>query len=905
MGNNGLLAGGLVEELARRSGTNMLGGGTTITGLHNGIVSYLTAHHLRQGYVITKVNKPEFWWVAEEVERSEDVILLLGFYAMSGLGAYERIGGHYVALSGVDKQGGFVALSDPYWDRIEDKLPPREFQRYPRWSGRTGSDGDAPLGPTKLLPTYTHVITHSGVYTLHNDAANVSHDVYRVISTDSPGGTWGPEGYVNMTDEITNFFGLNGPTTIPLLPDVPVQTKVEWALVISPVADLGVTKSVVPAVVAPGGWVTFTIAYTNYGNLAEDVVITDLIPSRLIHPHVVGTWNNYGGIIITHDTFTWTVGDVPLMGRGIITVAAQVDPTQDWPDGTVVTNTVEIATMTTEQYQVPARPNSASAAFTVHSADVSIVKTTPLIWISAPRPGDWLTFTLAYANVGPVPASSVVITDLLPTPPLTATGARYTYANNYGGVLAAIPGLTFAWSAGDLPPSASGVITIAAQVDPHLAHGGSFTNTAEIATTTSDRDPSNNRSDFHFPICVPPARASFTYTPAIPVVNLPITFTGSVARGEPVDYAWDFGDPSAPGPSPTGNPVTHTYTAPGFYTVWMTATSRLPLCGQDTYSETIFVCRPLTSVGIERTPLSPLVGETVRFAAKGTGSEPITYTWGADDGWSASGPTATHAFATRGLHTVWLTATNRCSQVYTETTIFVREYGVDLQPDRGGTFGNPGKTVVYTLTLYNTGNVTDMYTIAGAVSGQPWTTTWPMLSIGPMAGGAAREFNVSVEIPPDAADGHWSRVVITAISLNDGSKHDTSVLTTTATTQVITRGVAVAPRTAAKAGRAGETVTYTLRVTNTGTVPDLVNLSYTNAGTWTVSFSANPLSLNAGAGQDVKVYVGIPSGIVGTATRTITVTATSQGDPTKRDRAILTTSVLGRFIYLPLVMRHF
>ncbi len=909
VGNNAVGI-GLVEELAMLADTNgmrtgALHSGTLITDLYDAIITYTQIHRLRQGYVITKVNKPEFWWVAEEVERSEDVVLLLGFYAQFGPGLYERVGGHYVTLPGVDKQGGYVAFSDPYWDRMEEKLPPNEFQRQPLWSGRIGSDGDSPLGPTGLLPTYTHVITHNGVYTLHNDAANVSHDVYRVRSTDSPGGIWGPEGYVDVTDEITNFGGMNGPGMYPVPSGVPVQTEVEWALAVSPVADVWVEKSVTPAAVAPGEWVTFTIRFGNVGNLAENVVITDLIPTGLINASVVGTWNNYGGAIVAYDTFTWTVDDVPFYNgvapQGIITLTAQVDPNSEWVDGAVVTNTVAIATTTQEQYQLPARPNTATVTFTVQMADVSVVKTTPLIWLSAPRPGDWVTFTLDYTNDGSATAHQVVITDLLPTPPLTTTGAWYTYTNNYGGVLTGTPGLTFAWSAGDLPSLGSGVITLTAQIDPRLTRGGSFTNTAEIATSTADSDPSNNRSAFTFQVCMPPAGAHFTYTPAIPVVNRPVTFTGSVTRGEPVDYSWSFGDVT-PG---SGNPVTHTYTTAGFYTVWMTATSTMPLCGQDVYSETISVCEPASSAHIAYAPSDPRVGQTVYFTATVAGSGPFTYTWAADDGWQASGVTATHAFATRGLHTVWLTATNRCSQVYTNVAVFVREYGVDVQPDSGGTVENPGKTVVYTLTLYNTGNMTDMYTIAGAVSGQPWTTTWPMLSVGPVAGGDEEQFTVSVEIPPGAADGEWSRVAITATSLSDGSKRDTSVLTTTAYSGTITRGVAVAPHAAARAGRSGTTVTYTLRVTNTGTVADIIDLSYTNAGTWTVSFSADPLGLNAGAGQDVEVYVGIPSGILGDAVRVITVTATSQGDPTQKDSAILTTSVLGRFIYLPLVMRNF
>jgi len=65
---------GLVEDLALRFGTEQIGSGTIVTNLYMGIGQYITDHNLRQGYVITQVARPEFWWVAEEVERSEDAL---------------------------------------------------------------------------------------------------------------------------------------------------------------------------------------------------------------------------------------------------------------------------------------------------------------------------------------------------------------------------------------------------------------------------------------------------------------------------------------------------------------------------------------------------------------------------------------------------------------------------------------------------------------------------------------------------------------------------------------------------------------------------------------------------------------------------------------------------------------
>jgi uncharacterized repeat protein (TIGR01451 family) len=365
----------VVNELAALAKTNVVQKGTLITDLYTAVITYITDHELRQGYIITKVNKPEFWWVAEEVEVSEDVILLLGFYAdfspEPDIYEWRRVGGHYVTVPGVDKQGGFIAFSDPYWDRMETVLPPRAFIGWPDWTGRVGSDGDPPLGPTGLLPAYKHRIPHTGVSVLHNDAANVSHDVYHVVTSTSPGGIWGPENYVTTTEEITNFLEMNGPVEVVIDPSdiLTAQAEVEWALAVSPVADLWIDKQVTPTTVYPGSWITFTLRYGNDGNLAENVVISDVLPQGLTNTQVVSMRNTYGANIATYDTFTWTVGNVPWNGMGngygIITVTAQVDQEYDWPWESTLTNTAEITTTTQEQYQLEERPNKDWVTFTV------------------------------------------------------------------------------------------------------------------------------------------------------------------------------------------------------------------------------------------------------------------------------------------------------------------------------------------------------------------------------------------------------------------------------------------------------------------------------------------------------------------------------------------------------------
>jgi uncharacterized repeat protein (TIGR01451 family) len=469
------LADGLVEDLAQRFNTDgpSVGPprvGTVITDLYTGLISYTVDHGLRQGYVFTAVQSPEFWWVAEEVERSEDVILLLGFYLNTGGPSSERLGGHYVTVPGVDKKGGLIAFSDPYWNRAEVGWP-LAFPGGRQWMGRVANG---------VLLKHVHGVPPDP----HNDAGNLSHDVYRVAPFSTPGGPWGPVDYVRVTDDITTFVGANG-GGVGMPGGLPVQTQVEWAVVMSPVADVWASKTVTPTVVAPGQWVTFTTWFGNLGNLAENVVISDALSSRLINASYTYTLN-YTGALTGSEAFTWTAGTLRFGEGGLITLTGQVDPGASWPVEMILTNTVEITTTTQEQYQVRQLPDSASASFKVQTADVGIAKTVfPTGTLST---GDWLTFTLVYSNAGPAAASNVIITDVLSSRLLTAT-ASFTYTTYYSGQLGASD--HYVWQAGNVPSGGWGVITVTAQLT--YASGSSLTNQALISGWY-DRDPSNNQA---------------------------------------------------------------------------------------------------------------------------------------------------------------------------------------------------------------------------------------------------------------------------------------------------------------------------------------------------------------------------------------------------------------------------
>jgi uncharacterized repeat protein (TIGR01451 family) len=705
---------GLVDELAwwmntdDQQGTGSLHQGTNAADMERGIDAYLHAHGVDDQFYTKTVQAPTFDYVCEQVEQSEDVVLLIGFWEYIGDNTWLRYGGHYVTVAGVDRAYRHIAFSDPSFDVAEHL-----------WSGRV-------LSGTLIQHYPPHPATpHPGI---HNDAGNVSHDIYQVVDTLSPGGRWGP---VEYAGEIYPYFEMqnDGMRREPGEEGEPgiVVAEVEWAFVVSPLPpDVTVHKKVTPRTVVPGDRVTYTIAYTNVAaNWAENVVISDVLPSELVNP----TWNyttTYGKSIAASDTYTWAVGRLGYLEGGVITVTAQVDPDLAWPAETVITNVVEITATTPER--TPDLPNRDSVTLTVQTTDVEIAKSvTP----STLQASDWLTYTIVYTNHGAASASSTVITDLLHA---WLVNPSYDIWTSYVGA-APVPTGYYVWSMGDVPASGWGIITVTAQVSPSLSGGGTLPNAVSIGTATPERDTTNN-----------------------------------------------------------------------------------------------------------------------------------------DDSADA-------------------------------TVVY---YGVDLQPESGGLTENPDKVVTYTLTLYNTGNVDDNYTIAGSVAGESWTTNWPTTPIGPVVAGGSAQFDVVVQIPSGALGGDWSRATITATSQGDSYKWDTAVLTTTAYAGTITRDVQVTPISTAVSGDPGDTVCFTLTVTNTGTVADTLDVTHTFPVSWTVTFTPPPpYGLGPGESQAVQACITIPAGAGGGSTKAGVVTVASQGDPSVSADVDVTVHVGWKFIYLPIAMRTY
>ena len=105
---------------------------------------------------------------------------------------------------------------------------------------------------------------------------------------------------------------------------------------------------------------------------------------------------------------------------------------------------------------------------------------------------------------------------------------------------------------------------------------------------------------------------------------------------------------------------------------------------------------------------------------------------------------------------------------------------VELIPPTDAQSGAPGETVTYTLSLTNTGTVTESFYLTPTVAGEQWTTTVvPTLTVALPPSGTV-PVTVSVFISPTALAGQQSIATITATSATSPTISDSSTLTTTA-----------------------------------------------------------------------------------------------------------------------------
>jgi PKD repeat protein len=265
--------------------------GTEIYDMESGINWYITDKGLDTVLYVDTLKAPSFREVQCEVERSEDVILLLGFWQWNGT-SWIRVAGHYVAVAGLNPGDMQIAICDPILDAAELGGAGRVFPE-PHRQGHT--------------------------FATHNNASYASQDIYAVGSSTSPGGAWeliDYPAYMIIYDVGENLPNDLKPYAGEFDYALPIFTVVEYAVTVSPKGpifhDVAVTDITPSAFEVYPTWIVplkINVTVKNVGNLTETF-------------NVILCWNNtnvIGTKTVTLNpqetkavTYTWAIPTAPV-----------------------------------------------------------------------------------------------------------------------------------------------------------------------------------------------------------------------------------------------------------------------------------------------------------------------------------------------------------------------------------------------------------------------------------------------------------------------------------------------------------------------------------------------------------------------------------------------------------------
>jgi uncharacterized repeat protein (TIGR01451 family) len=253
-------------------------------------------------------------------------------------------------------------------------------------------------------------------------------------------------------------------------------------------ADVSVWKTSTLKVCA-GNEVFYTIFVKNNGpSDAVGVVVADDLPAGLTVESFTPPPANSNWVVV------WTNSSVTFFYNGpfaagqedTLQIAALAD--RDLAIGTMLGNNVHVTSTTPD----PVQTNNSYLAVTEVDCgftDLSITKSSaPADFVTA---GTDIDYTLTVSNVGPNPATNVVVVDYIPA---GLTNIRYAPANP-GSVIAGVPGDSSApakFLVGDMAPGGSVVLTFTALVDPSVADGTIIENSAAVTNDVADLDNANN-----------------------------------------------------------------------------------------------------------------------------------------------------------------------------------------------------------------------------------------------------------------------------------------------------------------------------------------------------------------------------------------------------------------------------
>jgi uncharacterized repeat protein (TIGR01451 family) len=611
--------------------------------------------------------------------------------------------------------------------------------------------------------------------------------------------------------------------------------------VITPTADLAITKTDGVTAVNQGASLTYTIVASNAGPSAViGATVTDNFPAQLASVTwtcaasagsscpASGSGNLNASInLVSGGTATFTVTATVTAGSGTITNTATITA----PAGT----------------NDPAGNNAATDNNTVitPTADLAITKTDGLTGVNQ---GGTLTYTIVASNAGPSAVVGATVSDVFPAQlsPVTWTCAASAGSScppsGSGNLNASINLL----SAGTATFTATGTVT---------AGSGTITNTATVTAPAGTNDPAgNNSATDNNTVITPTADLSITKTDGLTAVNQGATLTYTIVA-------------SNAGPSAVvGATVSDVFPAQLTSPTWTCAASAGSAC-------------PASGSGNLSASVNLLSGGTATFTATGTvtaGSGTISNTAG------VTAPAGTNDPAGNNSAT-------------DNNTVITPTADLSITKTDGLTSVNQGATLTYTIVASNAGpsavvgaTVNDVF--PAQLSSVTWTCAASAGSSCPASGsgnlsasvnllsGGTATFTATATVTPGSGTITNTATITAPAGTNDPAGNNSATDNNTAITP--TADLSITKTDGLTTVNQGASLTYTIVASNAGpsavvgaTVSDAFpgQLSVVN---WTCAASAGSSCPASGAGN-LAAAVNLLSGGTATFTATGTVTAGS------------------------------
>lgn len=231
--------------------------------------------------------------------------------------------------------------------------------------------------------------------------------------------------------------------------------------------DTALAKSSSPAsgtAVTDGDTITYTLTYSNAGNIPAAVTVTDAVPAGTTYVD-----GSAGDGVLSGGVLTWSV-EVPAGGEAAVSFSVTVDP--GLPDPSVIRN---VAVLHEGETQTPTNE-------TEHP--VAHVRIAKAVDKTAASYGGDLTYTLTVTNPGAAGLTGVFVADQVPA------GTTFKSASD-GGEL---NGTVVEWPGRDLAAGESFTVTFVVTITrPAAAADGAVASTVILnsAVTGSDQTPTS------------------------------------------------------------------------------------------------------------------------------------------------------------------------------------------------------------------------------------------------------------------------------------------------------------------------------------------------------------------------------------------------------------------------------